>query len=106
MLGSNVIFPTVAVANVTVELAEKYASLPEVQAVPPVAVALPVLQGVPVVQVPEVPLFFQYNVCPHTPFTPSIITKAKALRYLKMGNLLLVEVGFLNVFIVLPLVAV
>ena len=45
-------------------------------------------------------------VCPITPLTPSSITKANALSSLKMLNLVLVGVGFLNVFVLLPLVAV
>jgi hypothetical protein len=40
-----------------------------------------------------------------TPFTPKSITKAKALRDFKVFNGLLVEVGFLNVFVVLPVSA-
>jgi hypothetical protein len=44
--------------------------------------------------------------CPITPFTPISITKANALRNFIIFNRLLMEVGFLNVFVVLPLVAV
>jgi hypothetical protein len=46
-----------------------------------------------------------FGVCPITPPIPKSITKAKALRNFKMFNRLLMEVGFLNVFVVLPIVA-